>query len=328
VDFIVEMSKSAAANSCARGTWIAYTKAPACTVRSEDSVNPMRIVSFGLALIPATVLTLWPVQAAAQHRGPYHGGTHVSVGVGFGYGHPVYAAPYFYNPYWWGFYGGFYGGFWGYPYFAGPYPYYGYPGYAYYDPSADLRVQVTPRTAEVYVDGYLVGSVDDFDGVFQRVHMPLGEHEVTIYSPGHRSIAQRMLFRPFENYKIKDTLQPLPAGQPDEPRPVPVPRPQRQQGPPPGPPPMEEAPPGYGNRMQVEPGDRFGTVAIRVQPADAEVLIDGERWEAPASERVIVQLSPGTHRVEIRKPGYKPYSTTVNIRSGQTFTVNVSLSAQ
>jgi hypothetical protein len=188
---------------------------------------------------------------------------------------------------------------------------------------------VTPRNAEVYVDGYLVGTVDDFDGVFQRVRMPLGEHEITIYSPGYRSIAQRMLLRPFQSYKIKDTMQPLAAGQPDEPRPSPAPRPQRQEGPPAGAPPMmPEGAPEYGNRLQVEPGDRFGSVAVRVQPADAEVLIDGERWEATAGERVLVQVSPGSHRVEIHKPGYKPYSTTVNVRSGQTFTVNVSLSPQ
>ncbi len=295
--------------------------------------------SIGLAVTAAAALTLRPVQAGAQPRGHggYHGGTHVSVGIGFGYGHPFYGAPYFYNPYWWGFYGGFYGGFWGYPSFAyGPYPYYGYPGYAYYDPSADLRLQVTPRTAEVYVDGYLIGTVDDFDGVFQRVHMPLGEHEITIYAAGYRSIGQRMLLRPFQSYKMKDTMQPLPPGTADEPRPVPAPRPARQEAQPPGAPAMEGPPPGYGNRLQVEPGnrlhaesgDRFGTVAVRVQPADAEVLIDGERWEATAGERVLVQLSAGQHRVEVRKAGYKPYSTTVDIRSGQTFTVNVSLSSQ
>jgi len=290
-------------------------------------VNPRRIFSFGLALIPAAALTLWPVEAAAQHRGGYRGGPHVAVGVGIGFGHPVYAAPYFYNPYWWGAYGGFYGGFWGYPYFAYP-GYYGYPGYVY-DTSADLRVQVTPRTAEVYVDGYLIGTVDDFDGTFQRAHMPPGEHEVTIYAPGFQSLTQRMLFRPFESYKIKDTLRQLPSGRADEPRPAPAPRPQREQRYAPGGrrPPMEGQHES-GNQVQVEPGDRFGAVAVRVQPADAEVLIDGERWEATAGERVVVQLSPGTHRVEVRKSGYKPYSTDVNIRSGQTFTVNVSLSSQ
>ena len=306
-------------------------------------MNPKRILSFGLALVPAAVLTLWPVEAVAQPHGHggYHGGTHVSVGVGvgFGYGHPVYAAPYFYNPYWWGFYGGFYGGFWGYPYFAGayaPYPYYGYPGFGYYDTSADLRLQVIPRTAEVYVDGYLIGTVDDFDGTFQRAHMPSGEHEVTIYSPGFQSISQRMLFRPWESYKIKDTMRQLPAGQADEPRPAPAARPQREQGPPPGyagPPSGYSGPPmerqrETGNQFQVESNDRFGTVAVRVQPADAEILIDGEHWEATSGERVLVQLSAGQHRVEVRKSGFKPYSTTVNIRSGQTFTVNVSLSSQ
>jgi hypothetical protein len=296
----------------------------------------------GLALIPAAVLTLWPAQASAQPRGHggYHGGTHVSVGVGFGYGYPVYAAPYFYNPYWWGFYGGFYGGFWGYPSFAyGPYPYYGYPGYAYYDPSADLRVQVTPRTAEVYVDGYLVGTVDDFDGVFQRVHMPLGEHEITIYSPGYRSIAQRMLLRPFQSYKIKDTMQPRPAGEPDDPRPTPRPRSNLRQ--PVGPePPMNPAPdyhppagppqePRNPGRVEIEPGaDRLGIIAVRVQPSDAEVLIDGERWEASTGERVLVHLSDGMHRVEVRKAGFVTYTSSVRIRSGETVNVNVSLTRQ
>src|SRR3954465_4286582 len=240
-------------------------------VGSEGSVHPKRILSFAAAVVPAAVLTLLPGEARAQpHGGHGHGHVSVGVGIGLGYGYPVYGAPYFYNPYWWGFYGGFSTGFWGYPSFA--YPPYPYPGYGYYDPSADLRVQVMPRTAEVYVDGYLVGTVDDFDGVFQRVHMPLGEHQITIYSPGHRSITERMLFRPFESYKIKDTLQPLPAGEADEPRPAPSPAPPRPQGPPRGGPPMEGPPPESGNQvqLQLQQGDQhFGAVAVRVQPADA-----------------------------------------------------------
>jgi PEGA domain-containing protein len=290
-------------------------------------VHPKRVFSLAPALIAAAVLTLSPGVARAQpHGGHSHGSTHVSVGVGFGYGYPVYAAPYFYNPYWWGFYGGFSTGFWGYPYFT--YARYPYPGYGVYDASADLRLQVTPRTAEVYVDGYLVGTVDDFDGVFQRVHMPLGEHQVTIYSPGHRSITERMLFRPFESYKIKDTMQPLPAGEADEARPVPSPAPPRPQSPPRGAAPMEGPPPEAANRIEPQQGDdHFGAVAVRVRPADAEVLIDGERWEA-AGERVLVQLTPGSHRVEVRKAGFRTYSSTVSVRSGQTVTVNVSLSPQ
>jgi hypothetical protein len=54
-------------------------------------------------------------------------------------------------------------------------------------------------------------------------------------------------------------------------------------------------------------------------------LIDGERWEASAGERVLVQLSEGTHRVEVRKSGYRTYSSSVRVRAGETATVNVSL---
>jgi hypothetical protein len=63
-----------------------------------------------------------------------------------------------------------------------------------------------------------------------------------------------------------------------------------------------------------------------VQPADSAVFIDGERWETPAgSDRLLVRLSAGTHRIELRKEGYRTYSSVVTIRSGETATVNVSL---
>ena len=291
-------------------------------------MHPRRVVTLAPVLITAAALTLWPVKASAQWHGG-HGHVSVGIGIGVGYGHPFYAAPYFYNPFWWG-YGGFYGGFYGYPYFAapfGPYPVGPYPGYGYWDASADLRVQVSPRNAEVYVDGYRVGVVDDFDGTFQRVHMPLGEHEVSVYLPGYRTISQRMLFRPWESYKIKETMQALPAGQTAEPRPAPAPRSQPQNEPPRSMAPMYPSQRDQGNSVQIQPGgDRFGAVAIRVQPADAEVFIDGERWEASNGERVLVQLTDGVHRVEVRKAGYRTYTSTVRIHSGETVTLNVSLS--
>jgi hypothetical protein len=71
---------------------------------------------------------------------------------------------------------------------------------------------------------------------------------------------------------------------------------------------------------------RFGLVAIRVQPGDATVLIDGESWRSPAgADRLVVQLTAGSHRVEIRKDGYESFLTPVEIRQGETATLNVSL---
>jgi len=276
-------------------------------------VNPRRLFFLVPAVITA-VVALWPAAAAAQRRVVRRAPTRVIVGVGPRFGYPIYG-PYFYDPFWFGYY----------DYQFRRYPPYAYGGY--YDASADLRIQVTPKQAEVYIDGYLTGTVDDFDGVFQRLHMPLGEHEITIYAPGYRSFTQRMLFRPFESYTIKDTMQPLATGDAGEPRPAPS-ETMRPQGPPPrgGMPagrPGDRAP----DRDIDRGGDRFGAVAVRVQPADAEVLIDGERWEATGGDRVLVQLSEGSHRVEVRKPGYKTYTSTVRVRSGETVTLNVSLTA-
>src|SRR5258705_5699636 len=138
-----------------------------------------------------------------------------------------------------------------------------------------------------------------------------------------------MLFRPWESYKIKETMQALPAGQEAEPRPTPAPRsePPSQPQPPRGYPPMYPGERNPDSSVQIQPGgDRFGAVAVRVQPIDAEVFIDGERWEASNGERVLVQLTDGVHRVEVRKAGYRTYTSTVRVRSGETVTLNVSLS--
>ena len=68
---------------------------------------------------------------------------------------------------------------------------------------------------------------------------------------------------------------------------------------------------------------------LRVQPADAVVTIDGERWDSPeGGSRLIVQLAAGPHRVEVQKDGLRPYSSTVQIRPGETQPLNISLSPQ
>ena len=69
-------------------------------------------------------------------------------------------------------------------------------------------------------------------------------------------------------------------------------------------------------------------MALRVQPSDAVVEIDGERWDSPeGGSRLVVQLPAGPHRVDVRKDGFRTYSSTVTIRAGDTETLNVSLSA-
>ena len=70
----------------------------------------------------------------------------------------------------------------------------------------------------------------------------------------------------------------------------------------------------------------FGTLSIQVRPPGAEIFIDGERW-TPSNEAggLQVQLSPGTHRVEVRSPGRQTFTRDLTIRAGETTPLNVAL---
>jgi len=213
------------------------------------------------------------------------------------------------------------------------------PGYVVLpaDPSSSaIRLEVKPVSTEVYVDGFRAGYVDDFDGFFQRLHLHPGEHELVLYLNGYRAVHQRVDLRSGSDQKVKYTMVPLSPGEQAEPRPVaPALAPEIPEQEPAPPPPMQRAPmPGRtlpprplpGQVPGAPPDARFGTVVIRVQPADAEVLIDGEHWSGPSGqERLVVQLAAGRHHVDIRKDGYDAYSGDVDIRRGESLPLNVSL---
>ena len=236
-----------------------------------------------------------------------------------------YYRPVYYSPFLFSAYAGWYGGW--YPYgWHSPYPYrYPYRPYGY---AGSARLQVKPRHAEVFVDGYFVGMVDDFDGWSQRLDLEPGEHEIEIYLAGHRTYRQQVLFRPGATVRIEHAMQPLAAGEPEEARPSSAAAAAR----PPAParrslPPEPEERPARTVVPETQSG-AYGTVSVRVQPRDAQVLVDGEAWDAPDAGTIILQLADGLHRVEIRRSGYRPYSTDLRVRRGETTTLNVSLSRE
>ncbi len=72
----------------------------------------------------------------------------------------------------------------------------------------DLRLQVRPRHAAVYVDGYYAGIVDDFDGVFQRLTLEVGPHEIEIEAPGHEPQAFDVYIDPARTVNLRADLYP------------------------------------------------------------------------------------------------------------------------
>jgi len=141
------------------------------------------------------VLALAPIPVLAQHGGGHAGGGHAggggrrgggSGGVGAARGVPRG-----------GYYGGGYGRYGGYglgfgfgyadPWFDSSwydgYPY-GDPPYALGDPQAaasgNVRIDVTPRDAQVFVDGYYAGIVKDFNGVGKHLELAAGVHHIEV----------------------------------------------------------------------------------------------------------------------------------------------------
>jgi PEGA domain len=125
------------------------------------------------------------------------------------------------SPWWWDSYPYSFGFFawdpfwWGASYPAYPaYPAYpGYQGYpAYAPPTAgyfygSVRLKVKPREAEVYVDGYFAGRVDDYDGAFQHLNLATGPHHIQVQSPGYDPLEFDVNIQVDQNITYRGELQ-------------------------------------------------------------------------------------------------------------------------
>jgi hypothetical protein len=291
-------------------------------------VSLAKRLSLLCALVAVLVVGLSVPGEAQVHRGR----TVIVAGGGF----------YYANPFWYGY------PWYPYAYPIGPYPY-PYPyGYSYAAPDSAVRLEVNPKEAEVYVDGYYAGVVDDFDGMFQRLRVSPGQHELILYRDGYRTAHQTMHLAADSTFKVRFNMEKAAAGDVIEPRPTPKEPPPGaagQPGPdqagPFGPPPGQ--PSGQPRRAPGNPrapvplppiaseprgGETasYGSLAIRVQPGNAIVTIDGDRWDGPqGQDRLIVELTEGPHRVEVQREGFETYSSDVTIRRGETTPLNVSL---
>ena len=159
-----------------------------------------RIITFTALFF--TGIALLPQEAAASS----------SVGFFLGvnrYHHGYYN--HFYRPYYRpNFYRPYFGGFYNPYYYGSGYGYgYGYPG-SYYRRAylAEIRTEVKPQDARVYIDGDYVGVADDFDGWWQRLEVPPGRHRLTFRSPGFAPYVIDIRVYPGRDAHIKYEMRP------------------------------------------------------------------------------------------------------------------------
>ena len=158
----------------------------------------------GYAVPRESIASLPPVISGPIYWGPD------SSWYFYPWGYGALGLGYFWDPWLWG---GYYGGWGGYPWYDpwGGYGGGGYGGGGYGGtssgspnpqpaqvgntpnpldpnlPTGGLRLKVTPREAEVYVDGYYAGHVDDFDGARQKLKVAEGPHRIELRAEGYET---------------------------------------------------------------------------------------------------------------------------------------------
>jgi hypothetical protein len=114
------------------------------------------------------------------------------------YGYGAFGLGYFYyNPYRWApgspaYYGGYY-----------PQP------FSTFD-IGELRLDVSPRHAQVFVDGYFAGQVDNFDGAFQAIKLEAGTYRIEITAPGYETLTFDVRITPGQKIRYQGELRRLP----------------------------------------------------------------------------------------------------------------------
>jgi hypothetical protein len=226
----------------------------------------------------------------------------------------------------------FVGGYFYDPFF-GPYPWWPRTGYPYwyfpvYGHRSDVRLRIAPEEAEnaaVYIDGFYAGVVDDFNSIFQALPLTPGGHAIVLYLEGFRTVSRNVYLRPGSTFNFRETMQRLSPGETSEPPElapaVPAPPPGTYRTPVTPPPPEATA----NARSGPSPAVGFGVVDLYVQPATAEVKIDGQRWVSSDDGHYVVQVPAGKHRVEVGGSAGRQFAADIEVREGESTPLNVSL---
>jgi hypothetical protein len=303
-------------------------------------LNKAFLLALGLTLLPALTQA-----APGRHFGGHFGGrTRVFIGVGGGWG--------------WGWgWPGWYGPSYGY---YGPSSVYG-PSSQW----GVIDTDISPEEARVYLDGRYIGTADDFDGYPDYLYLRPGHYRIEFRLEGYETLVRDVNSRPgmYVDYKDKlhkiagakrygsydtpklegevkryfgkrrNSAEAIDPSQPPEAyvseggnenlppaegeRPPAVRRPRRDQ--------YGEDWRGSGQSAQRDVKTRL---RLTVEPSDAAVYVDnrfvGTAEEVNSLERGIA-VSAGKHTVTVSRPGFKDRTVDVNVQSGDTEKIEVSL---
>ncbi len=75
------------------------------------------------------------------------------------------------------------------------------------EPIGNLRVDVQPMSAQIFVDGYFVGTVDDFYHTLAGLSLSPGAHRLEFRAPGYATLTVDVLIEANRTITYRGTLQ-------------------------------------------------------------------------------------------------------------------------
>lgn len=278
-----------------------------------------------------------------QHSGRHYGGSHHNYGH-YGYYHYYYPS---FGYYWWN---SFYSPWWA---WSGPRVY----ASAYPDRSGDslgaIDTDVAPENAEVYVDGELVGTADDYDGWPSYLWLDEGTYDVVFFHQGYKTMARQIIVRPGSLVDVEDEMERGDAVRPEDLGPKTHERrdarlaedaekqaaaeARDRQGDSAWrdrvrserrartvvPPPAAEAE-SVDRDLRGEPAE----VTLEIEPSDAAVYLDGKfvgSAEALAHAGGPLLMNAGEHEIEVMRPGYGSKKQSFSVKAGERIDLELTL---
>ena len=78
-------------------------------------------------------------------------------------------------------------------------------------PTGGLQLDVEPRRALVYADGWYVGAVDDFSGYYHHLEIGAGSHIIEIVAPDYEPLLIRAVVSPGRTTTYRGSLNRAPS---------------------------------------------------------------------------------------------------------------------
>ena len=77
-------------------------------------------------------------------------------------------------------------------------------------------------------------------------------------------------------------------------------------------------------QAETQPAPAHGKLQLSVEPEDASVYVDGA-FRGTGREAASLRLAPGRHRIEVVRPGFRTSESEIDVPTGETTRVKVTL---